>query len=203
MLVPAVGDDAEALDPATRKAALRQAARLRRRALDPVVARAADAAIRRRLAALLAALAPASVGLYAALPGEVDVDAVLDRLRDEMAVPAALPRVTGPGAMAFHAVEAMPPRPAASRLRGLPPIREPDPARPRLDPALVVVPGLAFDRRGGRLGHGGGFYDRWLAAHADVTAVGVCRAADLVRRVPRAPHDLPVDVVVTEDRVYR
>lgn len=51
---------------------------------------------------------------------------------------------------------------------------------------LVLVPGLAFDPSGGRLGQGGGFYDRWLADYAGCTAA-LCRTALLLPQVPRAP----------------
>ena len=62
---------------------------------------------------------------------------------------------------------------------------------------LAVVPGLLFDCRGYRLGYGGGYYDRWLA-QGKVFSVGLCRAADLVKELPRCRHDLPVDLVVTD-----
>lgn len=66
---------------------------------------------------------------------------------------------------------------------------------------LVLVPGLAFDRSGGRLGQGGGFYDRWLAGFSGVTA-GLCRDLVLLDRVPREAHDRSVDLVVTETGLY-
>lgn len=65
--------------------------------------------------------------------------------------------------------------------------------------ALVLVPGVAFDRAGGRLGRGGGFYDRYLAGVArGLRRVGVCFDAQLVDRVPREEHDALVDAIVTE-----
>jgi 5-formyltetrahydrofolate cyclo-ligase len=205
---------------ALAKAELRARCRAVRRALPAVDRARADAAIRVRLRDLLPELlpelkpellrqlpadlpagaapagTPAVVGLYAALPGEVD----LDPLVGLAGLPAALPRTTGPGTMRFHLVDAVPP-PAPPGVR--PALREPAADRPVAVPAVVVVPGLAFDRAGGRLGHGGGFYDRWLAAHPGVLAVGVCRAAELVDAVPRAAHDVVVGWVVSEDRVYR
>ena len=66
---------------------------------------------------------------------------------------------------------------------------------------LVLVPGLAFDHSGGRLGQGGGFYDRWLAGFSGVTA-GLCRDLVLLDRVPREAHDRSVDLVVTETGLY-
>lgn len=63
---------------------------------------------------------------------------------------------------------------------------------------VALVPGLAFDGAGYRLGYGGGFYDGFLPAFPG-TAVGLCRAAQLVDRLAGwEPHDVPVSLVVTE-----
>lgn len=71
-----------------------------------------------------------------------------------------------------------------------------------VDPAevdLVVAPGLAFDRSGGRLGYGGGHYDRYLARLGHGTRrIGIGFHVQLVDRVPVEPGDEPVDVVVTD-----
>lgn len=67
---------------------------------------------------------------------------------------------------------------------------------------LVVVPGVAFDGTGGRLGRGGGYYDRLLERlrrGATPPVVGTCFACQCVAEVPRAPHDEPVSFVCTED----
>jgi 5-formyltetrahydrofolate cyclo-ligase len=76
-----------------------------------------------------------------------------------------------------------------------------------VDPAsvdVVVVPGLAFAEDGGRLGQGGGWYDRFLARVRDeCVTIGVCFDVQVVRDVPVAGHDVPVDLVVTEARVIR
>ena len=62
---------------------------------------------------------------------------------------------------------------------------------------LMVVPGLAFDREGYRVGQGGGYYDRYLAKHHCIT-IGVCRSRYLIECAPREWNDLPVDYVITE-----
>lgn len=67
----------------------------------------------------------------------------------------------------------------------------------RKEIGLVLVPGLCYDRRGFRLGFGGGFYDRWLEGYTGLR-VGLCRRAMLQERLPVEPHDIPVDLVVTE-----
>ncbi len=73
---------------------------------------------------------------------------------------------------------------------------------PVLRPALLVLPLLAFDRFGGRLGQGGGYYDRTLpalrASGAPVTAFGLAYAAQEVDRVPIDAHDARLDGVLTE-----
>jgi len=65
---------------------------------------------------------------------------------------------------------------------------------------LVIVPLLAFDRAGYRLGYGKGFYDRLLTS-APATTVGLAFAAQEAPRIPHEPHDMPLDLIVTEDEV--
>ena len=68
---------------------------------------------------------------------------------------------------------------------------------------LAFVPGVAFDRTGGRLGQGRGYYDRLLAnVRADAVLVGLAFDAQIVAAVPADPHDVGMDVVVTETHVY-
>jgi 5-formyltetrahydrofolate cyclo-ligase len=70
------------------------------------------------------------------------------------------------------------------------------------DLGVVIVPGLAFDERGNRLGRGGGFYDRFLAT-TPAFRIGVCFEVQLAPSVPAGPLDVPMDAVVTERRVIR
>ncbi len=63
---------------------------------------------------------------------------------------------------------------------------------------LVLVPAVCYDRRGYRLGFGGGYYDRWLADFSGVR-VGLCRGAVLQDRVPTEAHDARVDILLTEE----
>ena len=82
----------------------------------------------------------------------------------------------------------------------------PEPLEPVwLEPSMavdvVIAPGLAFDTAGRRLGHGSGGFDRLLEKVPAFT-VGLAFAAQLVRRVPVAAHDIPMDAVVTEQELY-
>ena len=75
-----------------------------------------------------------------------------------------------------------------------------------LVPTVLIVPLLAFDRRGFRLGYGGGFYDRTLEglrARGPVTAIGFAFAAQEVAQVPIEPTDQPLDLIVTEAGIIR
>lgn len=84
---------------------------------------------------------------------------------------------------------------------------QPDPAAARWLPAkawidLVVVPGLAFDRRGHRIGRGGGYYDRFLA-QVQTVKIGLCYDELVLDCIPGEPHDVPVDMVVAETAIYQ
>ena len=68
----------------------------------------------------------------------------------------------------------------------------------REDIGLVLVPAVCYDRRGFRLGFGGGYYDRWLEHFSGVT-VGLCRGAVLRETVPVEAHDAKVDILLTEE----
>jgi 5-formyltetrahydrofolate cyclo-ligase len=82
----------------------------------------------------------------------------------------------------------------------------PEPARPEWVEAVdaIVVPGLAFDAGGGRLGHGGGHYDAMLAALGPGPArIGAAFDCQVVGNVPTGPRDERMDAVVTETRCLR
>jgi 5-formyltetrahydrofolate cyclo-ligase len=70
---------------------------------------------------------------------------------------------------------------------------------PELTPQLVLVPLLGFDPRGMRLGYGGGYYDRTLAAaQGPVRRIGLAYGVQRFDIIPRGPHDVPLDAVITE-----
>ena len=67
---------------------------------------------------------------------------------------------------------------------------------------LILVPGTAFDRKGNRLGQGGGYYDRFLPKTRAI-CVGVCHAQALLDDVPCGTHDIPMDAVITPEEIIR
>ncbi|EFM11879.1 5-formyltetrahydrofolate cyclo-ligase [Paenibacillus curdlanolyticus YK9] len=96
-------------------------------------------------------------------------------------------------------------------------IREPNPEKATpcgnaFIPDAVIVPGLAFDRTGGRLGYGAGFYDRYYDALQAATGIegglmppwlGLAYEEQLVEQVPTDGHDAYMDAIVTEQAIYR
>jgi len=69
---------------------------------------------------------------------------------------------------------------------------------------LIIMPGLAFDRRGGRLGYGKGYYDRFLhQTRDDAVKAAVCFECQLFPNIPVLPHDIRMDLVITECAIYR
>lgn len=62
---------------------------------------------------------------------------------------------------------------------------------------LIVVPGMAFDKNGNRLGRGKGYYDRFLSSHQNVKRIGLCFDFQLVDSIPTEPTDIPVDEVIS------
>jgi 5-formyltetrahydrofolate cyclo-ligase len=80
-------------------------------------------------------------------------------------------------------------------------IREPVLDAPEVKPDIMFVPLAAFDRRGGRIGYGAGYYDMTISAvraHKPVVAIGVAYAAQEVPEVPILAHDVRLDLVLTE-----
>jgi 5-formyltetrahydrofolate cyclo-ligase len=73
---------------------------------------------------------------------------------------------------------------------------------PEATPALAFVPLVGFTAQGHRLGQGGGHYDRWLAAHPEVTALGLGWDCQLAPDLPVEEHDQPLRAIITPTRLY-
>lgn len=138
---------------------------------------------------------PGTVSAFLAMPGEVDVTPLFDRLPGWRWV---LPRVEADRSMTFR--DRAVPRETHRLGMGQP--ADAGPVIPLREIDVFLTPGLAFDRRGGRLGRGGGFYDRVLSERrTDSAAVGVTLSSRVVESVPMEPHDERVDWLATEEGV--
>lgn len=66
------------------------------------------------------------------------------------------------------------------------------------DNTVCIVPGLSYDKSGYRLGYGGGYYDRFLSEHQNITTIGLCYSSDFMDKLITDKYDIAVDYVVTE-----
>ncbi|MBW3660202.1 MAG: 5-formyltetrahydrofolate cyclo-ligase [Gemmatimonadetes bacterium] len=156
---------------------------------------AASDAIGRRLFASTAWRDARSIHAYVGVGPEVATVSILERAWTEgkrVACPKVVWRPQGLTAYVVGSLQEL-----VEGRRGL---REPDPdrasvAESRFD--LVLVPGLAFDRRGGRIGYGAGFYDRFLT-EVEALKVGLAYNLQLIDSVPVEAHDVRVDRILTE-----
>nr|WP_295286533.1 5-formyltetrahydrofolate cyclo-ligase [uncultured Blautia sp.] len=82
----------------------------------------------------------------------------------------------------------------------------PEPARGEIvqwEEALMIMPGVAFDRANHRVGYGGGFYDRFLEKHPQIRRVAVAFEFQMMPEVPTEPTDISPEIIVTEEEIYR
>lgn len=173
----------------------------RRQALAPAEREQLSLAAQAALTGSPAFAAAEAILLYIAFRGEVATEQIAAAAvaRGKRLV---LPRVVKePRGLTLHEYAGDP----ATLARGAYGILEPRPEWPLVNPAavdLVVVPGVAFDRTGGRLGYGGGYYDRLLpqvlAANPGARLIGLAYSFQVVEGLPRDPHDVPVHGLATE-----
>jgi len=184
-------------DPRCRpkKETLRDTARQRRSLLSPEMIREKSRVIGHRLLEMIGEDGPVLV--YVSKPQEVSTREVIDTLagiKTKVVVPIIqkdtrtlrLSYLTDPACLVestFHVPE---------------PIGNEVPAEPR-DIRTVIVPLLAFDRGGHRLGYGAGYYDRFLEAHPHLLKIGLAFACQEVTDLPADAHDIRMDVILTED----
>jgi 5-formyltetrahydrofolate cyclo-ligase len=180
------------------KATLRREAIARRDALPADLRAAAAQAI--ALRPFPVALPPgAVVSGFMPLKSEINPIPLMRKLSDAGAK-LALPAVAGKGKPLIMRAFALG-EPLASGTWG---IREPKPDAPEVLPDILLVPLLAFDRRGHRIGYGAGYYDMTitaLRAQKTVVAVGIAFAAQEIAQVPDTPRDARLDLVLTEREV--
>lgn len=181
----------------TPKAALRVTALRARRSLTEGERERASASVVERLLAIPEILRAKTLLTYAPMSEEPDVSAALHHLH-QRGTRTLFPRVRGTNLDLVAASDLL-----TLRL-GYRGIREP--VGNPVDPDVVdvaVVPGVAFDLHGVRLGHGGGHYDRLLAQLPErCMRIGVAFACQVVPWVPNEPHDEPVDAIVTESSFH-
>lgn len=176
------------------KADLRRELASRRDAVPPEEREALARAAALQVARVPEWSAARVVGLYVAFRSEISTRPLLElAVREGKSV--AAPRVVGDD-LHYHLVASFDTlKPGAF---GIP---EPPPATP-VTPDLILVPGLAFDASGARLGYGRGYFDRLLTKFPGAS-IGLAFDFQVLARLPQDTHDVPVDIVATEARLVR
>lgn len=190
------------MDVAQQKADLRADVRRRLAGLPPKERSQESRSLCRRLKELLPS-PPITLCAFAPLRSEPDIFSLLqERLEQEDRI--YLPRVEG-GRIVFRRITDL-----RSLEAGAFNILEPSPEAAALDPSLLqhaLIPGVAFDRKGNRLGRGNGGYDHWIRGQRSLNprAVfwGVCFECQLMQDVPIEAHDERVDNIVTARGLFR
>ena len=184
-----------------------------RNELAPAARAEAETAIREALFSLPVWKTADLICGYASMKGEIDLSPVWSRAISEGKEYALPVTVTDAreGRMIFRRLTEYAPEKLTCARFG---VREPSSDCPTLTwedykskSTLVIVPALSFDDQGFRLGYGGGYYDRFLAALSEagisVTAVGLVFSVCHTQVLPRETHDRPVDYIIDERRVIR
>lgn len=189
---------ADSADVSAEKRALRERVRITRDAADPAHRHQWSARICQHLLREFDLAGAGVVLSYAGFGSEIDTlpfnGTILGR-----GLALVLPRVDrAAGGLVLHRVRDL----VTDLVPGVWGIREPDPRRCEvIAPTAIdwmLLPGLAFDRHGGRLGYGGGFYDRLLPQLPPLKRVAAAFQCQIVDAVPRGPHDVSMDLVITE-----
>ena len=149
------------------------------------------------LAPLLRTLEPQGIGLYWPVLGEFNAVSLWQADEYLRSIPVSLPFATRkPPMMCYRLWDGSEPN-----------VRDeceiPTASGAQTEPDVVLVPCVGFTRSGYRLGYGGGFFDRWLAAHPGVTSVGVAWSQGLLDDAEFAaqPHDIALTLIVTDEGV--
>ena len=184
----------------------------------PELAQGRNAAAQKRLMAWPLWQQARSVALYVGVRGELATnDLLLAAWQDAKVVWLPRVRSDAPGLMDFVAcggmhqlrpgplglLEPLDALPGVGPDGATPPSTEPGQfdAAPAFAPNLALLPGVAFDYSGGRLGYGGGYYDRFLEKSLNCPRVGLCFEFQLVSSLPLAQWDQRVNYICTEERI--
>jgi 5-formyltetrahydrofolate cyclo-ligase len=180
------------------KAELRKTAAKRRQGMTDEVRAKASALIAQRLFSLKEWKKASSVFLYCGSGDEVQTDVVIDRALSE-GKKVALPRVISDSEMVFIEITSM-----EELVTGTYGIREPEDTGEyaKYSPDLILVPCVGADRKGRRIGHGRGYYDRYLQDMKDILKICPAYECQIVERLVTEDTDIDMDIIITEEDIY-
>jgi 5-formyltetrahydrofolate cyclo-ligase len=148
------------------------------------------------------------IGCFAAFRNEPDLSPLLKSAKNftlgSKTYRSALPKIFGEGVMAFYSYEEGDPVEkniyGISEPHGLPSLEIQPGKPPLMSPRdfLLLVPALAVDRKGHRLGYGGGYYDRYLAKYPNLSSLSIVYSDFILEAIPVESHDQPINGYVSE-----
>ncbi len=194
-----------AADPSVTvwKRELRRSARRTRDAIDPAVRAAWSGVIAEKILRSPALEKAEHVLCYVSFGSEVMTDGIINHILEHTDKKVYIPKIIHPEQERIR--HGRKPRPEMefyriTTLQDLQAsdwgIREPEGGNP--DDLLVLMPGIAFDRQRGRIGYGGGFYDRYLEALGPCRTIALAYSAQILDRVPVRPFDIRPERIITE-----
>lgn len=131
---------------------------------------------------------------YYSYKGEVETHELIKMLK-KSGIEVSLPRVEPGNEMSALIWDRQPLIPNKYGI-----MEPPKDSRPMDSIEAVIMPGLAFDHKGARLGYGGGYYDRFLKGK-DAFKIGICFDAQLLMQLPNENFDIPVDMIISDCRI--
>ena len=182
------------------KKQMREAILAVRDAMPPAARRAASLVIIEKVCALPAYQVARTVLAYIGFGSEIDTQALIERIIADAKI-AVVPRVDrATQALILHSVKSL-----SELVTSKWGIREPPAEAPVISASgieFILMPGVAFDRSGNRLGYGRGYYDTWLLSVDPALArVAAAFSCQIVARVPVGPHDQKIDTIITENEI--
>lgn len=186
-------------DLPTDRAALRKDIRARRMAFFKSLPESVRGLAFRVLPSpVLASFPPgARVAIYLSMGSEAPTGALIDFLH-ERGFRLCLPRL---GASVADEMEFCAWAPGEALVPGQLNIPQPGPEAQVVTPDIVLTPMVGFDRRLNRIGNGAGYYDRFFARNPDQPRIGLAWSAQMVDELPVEPWDVPLHMVITEQRI--
>lgn len=179
------------------KRIIRQKILKQRRNLKPLIKEGLDQKILKKLYSHPLFKKAKIIFLYVSIPDEVSTFGIIKKYPGKKHL--IVPRVQGKHRLSLREIQNL--KHLERRAFG---ILEPKTHLPKIKPdkiELAIVPGIAFDKRGHRIGYGRGYMDR-LFTKMKCPKIGLAYDFQMVDKIPEGPYDVPVDLVITEKYVY-
>lgn len=170
---------------------------LKRKSQDPLQKSAGDRKILQKLARLGLFKKAKKILFYLPIHGEVDLTDLFKKFHKKKSF--ILPRMKGK-TLELHAIKNL-----THTAKGRYDVLEPHKHLPKINPMdidLLLIPGVVFSEEGHRIGYGKGFYDR-LLKKACCHKIGIAYEFQIVKNIPGEPHDVPMDMIMTEQRTLK